>query len=311
MNWIIQLPSPGHITEALFHYNHAANLLEKGASSVEVSQTLSNAINKIQTEWVLQQDFPPEEKKRELEMFRRMVLEGIDEKSLQSLLQSNELSDIVFFEPQIMDHSVLRRHRYRPDEALELGTAKKASVIHHRLKVAFNEYLSSSDEDTQQRVLKRAAELLYIVRSNIAHGEKTPYGPDSIKMERDDNVCRKTIPLQKILINLLLENPDTKLVVYGTLAPGEPNYSEISDINGKWENCSINGNIHISHGFPAFVWNQTGTIHNVQMFTASELHDRWDRLDSLEGKYYKRILVPAQTPNGLTIANCYQSNTQP
>ena len=40
------------------------------------------------------------------------------------------------------------------------------------------------------RVVKKTAELLYIVRSNMAHGEKTKYGPDIDKRKRGVSVCQ-------------------------------------------------------------------------------------------------------------------------
>jgi len=41
MSWIASLEIPGHITEALIYFNQATDMLERGASSVEVSQFTS------------------------------------------------------------------------------------------------------------------------------------------------------------------------------------------------------------------------------------------------------------------------------
>lgn len=52
MSWIRLLKSPGHITEALSHFNWANQLKSKKAS-VEISRSYFDALNKIQTEWTL------------------------------------------------------------------------------------------------------------------------------------------------------------------------------------------------------------------------------------------------------------------
>ena len=58
MSWIASLKQPGHITESIIHSNKAMDALKEGISNVEASRYLSDALNKIQTEWVLQQNEP-------------------------------------------------------------------------------------------------------------------------------------------------------------------------------------------------------------------------------------------------------------
>ena len=101
----------------------------------------------------------------------------------------------------------------------------KASEEHRRLKTAYGDLFSQRTPEVGDRVVKRAAEVLYIVRSNIAHGEKTPYGPDLEKTRRDEQVCSVVVPLQFLLIEMLLDFPSHKLFAYGTLRPGKPNVS--------------------------------------------------------------------------------------
>lgn len=50
MNWLSQLKNPGHITEAVAHFNQACDKLQDKASNINVSALLFNALNKIQTE---------------------------------------------------------------------------------------------------------------------------------------------------------------------------------------------------------------------------------------------------------------------
>lgn len=306
MNWITTLESPGHIGDAIVHFNAGIQMTNAGASSVEISSKFYKCLNKIQTEWA--GIFPDPEKIRgETKTFTTMIQDGLDKKARIIFLQSEELKSLVYLEPQIMDHSVLRRRDYRPDVDIEPELVQKASRGHNKLKNAYIKYLSQSNEENEIAVLNHAAQVLYIVRSNIAHGEKTPYGPDREKIRRDETVCRVAIPLQKLLITLLLDSPDQKLVVYGTLARGKINHSVISDVPGDWEDCSLNGEIHEVRGLPAFNWDPNGPIQNRELFTASDLPEHWERLDHFEGDSYQRILVPVRTSNGLSIANCYQS----
>lgn len=302
MNWITTLKSSGHITEAIIHFNQAIAGLETGWSMVEVSRSFFDALNKLQTEWVL---YESGQEMGEIKNFQTMILKGLDAEGYINFLQSAEIRNFVFFEPQIMNHATLRRYRYRPDQELEPQLVKKASEKHHEVVNAYNTYLSQQNDEDKERVIKRAAELLYVVRSNIAHGEKTPYGPDLKKKERDEEVCRVVIPLQRLLLNVLFDYPERKLVVYGTLAPGNVSHSMLSDIQGGWKDCEVNGRVDEINGLPFFDWQPSGPSIKAQLFISAVLPRSWDRLDQFEGSKYKRILIPIRKSHRICIANIY------
>lgn len=305
MNWITTLKSSGHITEAIIHFNQAIERLEAGWSMVEVSRSFFDALNKIQTEWVL---YKSSEAIGEVKAFQTMILNGLDTESYINFLQSVEIENLVFFKTKIMNHDTLRRHRYRPDQEIELQLVKKASEEHHKVVNAYITYLSQKNDEVKERVIERVAELLYVVRSNIAHGEKTPYGPDLKKKERDEEVCKVVIPLQRLLLNVLLDYPDRKLVVYGTLAPGNVNHNMLSDIQGAWEDCAVNGHVDEINGLPFFDWQPMGPSIKAQLFISAILPSNWDRLDQFEVSKYKRILIPVKKSHGICIANIYVAN---
>lgn len=302
MGWVTTLKSPGHITEAIIHFNQAIEALGNRVSIVEVSRSLSDALNKIQTEWVLHQD---SQTMGEVKAFQTMILKEVGTEGHTTFLKSDQIKNLVFFQPQIMNHDTLRRHRYRPDQELNLQLVKNASEEHHRFVNAYNRYLTLMNEENGKSVIKQAAEILYVVRSNIAHGEKTPYGPDLKKKERDEEVCQVVVPLQRLLLNLLLDYPDRKLVVYGTLAPENVNHHIISDIQGNWEDCTVNGHVSKINGLPIFVWEPRGPSLKAQMFTSSVLPSRWKQIDEFEGSYYRRILIPVARNDEIAIANVY------
>ncbi len=304
MGWISALRTPGHITEAVSHFNHAINILQGRASIVEVSRHLFDALNKIQTEWGSHQDL---EGMGEIKRFQTMIKEGLEPKVRNEFLESDELRNFVFFEPPIMNHEILRRYRYRPDVDIEPTLLKRASEEHHKLVIAYNDFLSQKDEQIEHRVLNRTSELLYIVRSNIAHGEKTPYGPDLKKKDRDKQVCNVVVPLQCLLIDFLLNFPNHKLITYGTLAPGMPNHYIISDLQGNWEKCWINGYIDDVHGLPVFHWDTSRPLIEMQLFVSPGLSKKWSLIDKFEGSSYKRRLITAKTNTGITVAYIYLS----
>ncbi len=152
--------------------------------------------------------------------------------------------------------------------------------------------------------------MLYVVRSNIAHGEKTPYGPDLVKRERDERVCSVVVPLQLILFDLLLDWPSTKLVTYGTLAPGKPNHGPIQEIPGAWERCTVQGYVSFLEGLPMFSWNPTGPDVDAQIFLSQHLPGLWRQIDDFEGMAYKRRLITVSTPTGVAVANIYLGSKQ-
>lgn len=302
MGWIRTLKSPGHITEAIIHFNQGIEALGNRISMVEVSRSLFDALNKIQTEWVLHQG---SQTMGEVKAFQTMVLKEVSTEGHTTFLKSDEIKNLVSFQTPIMNHDILRRYRYRPDQELDPQLVKRASEEHHKLVNAYETYLSLMNEENGKRVIKKAAELLYIVRSNIAHGEKTPYGPDLKKRERDEEVCKVVMPLQRLLLNVLLDYPDRQLVVYGTLAPGNVNHHIISDIRGDWEDCTVNGHVCEINGLPLFVWEPRGPSLKAQLFTSSVLPSRWEQIDEFEGSYYRRTLIPVARNDGIVIANIY------
>lgn len=163
-------------------------------------------------------------------------------------------------------------------------------------------------DEVSERVIKRLAELLYVVRSNIAHGEKIPYGPDLAKKARDEQVCVSVIPLQQLLFDMLLGQPCKKLISYGTLAPGQSDHQLLSDLPGQWEECVIRGSVHLDQELCAYSWSPTGAEHKANLFMSQDLPMNWQRIDKFEGARYKRRLVPAEMQSGVTVAHAYVAN---
>ena len=117
--------------------------------------------------------------------------------------------------------------------------------------------------------------------------------------------------LEDRLIAALLGDPQHKLAIYGTLAPGEVNHSQIAGIAGIWVEGFVRGDLQAKgwgadYGFPALTWRPDGPRVPVKLFVAPDLEQHWQRLDDFEGEGYGRILVPVDSDDGiLAIANLY------
>ena len=92
-------------------------------------------------------------------------------------------------------------------------------------------------------------------------------------------------------------NPNQRLIVYGSLVPGEANHSHVSQIAGKWWQGWVEGTLHqegwgASQGFPGLHWQPGAGRIPVHVLDSEALPGNWERLDEFEGPGYHRITVP-------------------
>lgn len=304
MNSLVDAFDSGHLTEALFHFNEARDLDESNSSSTRIAEVLFHGLNKLQTGLIHHAATTP------VAGFVDLVESVASSKVGQERLIGNELRTLARLEPRVMNHDVLRRRDYRPGTDIGSDLMKDATEAHRKLANAL-ERLKEGQSGAFHQVVKRCAELLYVVRSNIAHGEKTPYGPDSDKRGRDEQVCRLVVPLCLVVSDLLLECPSRRLVVYGTLAPGQRNHGVIQGLKGSWRPCRLEAVVRVVHGLPVLSWQPGGTLTvDALLFDSDGLADHWQDLDRFEGSGYRRHLVEASVPSGegredVVVANTY------
>jgi gamma-glutamylcyclotransferase (GGCT)/AIG2-like uncharacterized protein YtfP len=111
---------------------------------------------------------------------------------------------------------------------------------------------------------------------------------------------------------------DRRLAVYGSLAPGRANHSQLRDLLGEWHSgLSVTGELvrrgwGADLGYLALLWSATGPDVPVQLFVSEQLPLHWARLDEFEGPDYLRILVPVASAGVVVaVANLYAARPGP
>ena len=84
-----------------------------------------------------------------------------------------------------------------------------------------------------------------------------------------------------------------RLFVYGSLAPGRPNYHVLEDVPGHWEPATLKGILHeegwgAELGYPGITPDENGEDVNGFVLESDQLDDVWPRLDEFEGDGYER-----------------------
>ncbi len=102
-----------------------------------------------------------------------------------------------------------------------------------------------------------------------------------------------------------MANPDHRLIVYGTLAPGEVNHYLLAELPGTWERCVIRGRLGEYWGFKTFQYDQNGPEHRAWLLTSPDLPRKFPELDAFEGEGYRRVVIPARVGRRLVLAQVY------
>ena len=200
------------------------------------------------------------------------------------------------FDPPVQNHDLLRRSAdYNPSMPADLE--REATDKHRQLARAYRRWAESESETTELALLRKLAQLLYVVRSNIAHGEK-------FLRARDLEVCAVTVPVLEAIVDSLFAYPSCRLAVYGTLAPGQQHHSELASAPGTWTSGNVHGTTESVHGFTALRLGREGDVP-VKILESPALPSLLSRLDAFEGDGYRRGLALVETAAGIVVANVY------
>jgi gamma-glutamylcyclotransferase (GGCT)/AIG2-like uncharacterized protein YtfP len=241
---------------------------------------------------------------------REFMLHGLNDEQSSELCGSESLRRFAELAPQIMNQNTLLRRQYDGSNITD-DLRKEASEEHGQVRRAFQRFTKKpKDQSLREVLLKKTASLLYVVRSNIAHSEKTPRGPDLFKYERDQIVSDAAAGVIDNVFEIVFDRPSQRLAVYGTLTPDGPNASKLADLEGQWHEGTVHGAVGERDGFQEFTWLTTTEVVRVKVLSASRLTERFDELDRFEGPRYQRILIPALIDGKLSVCNIYESNRQ-
>jgi hypothetical protein len=238
--------------------------------------------------------------------FQALMLQGLTDEQGSEFCAKESVRRFAEFAPHIMNHDTLVKLRYDPFNITE-GVRKNASGEHRQLANAFPRFSKApTDRSLKDALLKKIAQLIYVVRSNIAHSEKTPRGPDLEKAERDQLVSEVTASVIEDVFDILFEKPSHRLAVYGSLAPDGANASQLAGLDGKWNEGKVKGVTEQKDGFLEFRWLLRARAVPVNVFRSRDLPSHFARLDRFEGRRYERILVPVECAGKVCVCNIYQ-----
>jgi gamma-glutamylcyclotransferase (GGCT)/AIG2-like uncharacterized protein YtfP len=100
-------------------------------------------------------------------------------------------------------------------------------------------------------------------------------------------------------------NPEERLIVYGSLAPGGANAFLLAGLIGEWHRCHIRGHMGRYRGFKSFRYDPQGPEHSAWLLESAELPRVLPDLDEFEGEEYERLIIPAQVRDRWLMAQIY------
>ncbi len=103
----------------------------------------------------------------------------------------------------------------------------------------------------------------------------------------------------------MTDNPETRLIVYGSLAPGEANAFLLAGLAGEWRPCRIRGRMGVYQGFKSFRYDPEGPEHPAWLLVSADLPRVISDLDDFEGEAYQRRIIPARVHGRWVMAQVY------
>ena len=104
----------------------------------------------------------------------------------------------------------------------------------------------------------------------------------------------------------MTNDPETRLIVYGSLAPGGVNAFMLAGLPGEWYPCSIRGHLGAFRGFKSFRYDPQGPEHPAWLLDSADLPRIIPELDDFEGEEYERRIIPARVSGRLVMAQVYE-----
>ena len=194
----------------------------------EIFQTYNRVWNRVHSATSSNEDNPSDNVK-----FRKVLEEILVGKKLTNFISSSALTDLSKVLPLIHNDQFVSTRYNEPfsltgPQQLSEEDSLSATQAHSE----FNDYLSrvraGTNSKNKKKFISKLSRLLYIVRSNIAHGSKLQYQGS----QRNEQICEVTYRVLLDLSNLILENGLFKIAAYGELKRGGHLHSPLVVENG-------------------------------------------------------------------------------
>ncbi len=104
----------------------------------------------------------------------------------------------------------------------------------------------------------------------------------------------------------MTDHPETRFIVYGSLAPGGANAFHAGGPRGEWHPCRIRGRLGTYPGFKSFRYDPQGPEHPAWLLESTDLPRIIPDLDDFEGEAYKRLVIPAKVDGRWVMAQVYE-----
>ena len=231
--------------------------------------------------------------------FRETIYHLTDSEQKKAIINSIFFKNLINFKPYIKDDKMLRQGKIHSDNT---RIRNEPDRNHIDLINSYNERKPAGT------IINNLCKLLYMIRGNLNHGEKTPYGIDTEKVQRDKTVCEMIFPLLNIIMDIILDYPSKKLIVYGTLKKGEINQNIINDNKNERKNIKIFGSITFDEGLSYYNYSLANNDISAELIYKEKMELDFDRLSKFEGESYIKILVPYIIDNEILIGNIFANN---
>jgi hypothetical protein len=209
-------------------------------------ERLADASNQLWFIYRLQQGRP---KDSDWQAVKGMLTEGTPAERRGKLAADRSLRRLAEFRPYIENHHALLEAGDPWDPPDELR--RRAERPHRRFARAWEAWRADAREESERRLLTSLAEVVSVVRGNIAHGEKTAQGPTRGVGERNQAAAAVMESAWWAIFESPLDHPCHRLAVYGTLARGKVNASLLESLEGTWEPGAVRGSVTEIAGLPA------------------------------------------------------------
>jgi len=238
----------------------------------DIFQTYNRVWNSLFAEEIQTEEISSDNTK-----FRKLLETILEGDKFTNFILSSSLTGLSEISPLIHNDSLFSQRYGRPFSLSEAnritGEESEDATEAHR---EFNNYLFKVREKTnsknKKKFISKLSRLLYVVRSNIAHGSKLQYQGS----KRNEQICEVIYRVLLDLSNLILNNGLFKIAAYGELKRDGGLHSPLVIDN--------DGNFLVSAEVVGGVLN----IDNSLVFNSHSEFERTD-VDILEFKYSENL----------------------